>query len=578
MSYLDYFIEGEAKEGGDCLFDSIIRELGIIFPKKIFTIETLRKDCKNFAERSDVPEWFKTGAIAPRKHLNRTITFEDYIKRIAITSTSDPTGIRGLPRPIWGSPEVEGRALCKIYDIKLHFVERHIINEGSGSEQEVFTHIIIDGSGSYEVNEDEIDHNDPRIIHILNKGNLCFDPLSYKLENIEEHAINPYGKLANSKYFLSYDKIKRDKRRDYDVEAVRQSIINCDSDENHNVEVQSTLQASNKEYDALSISEKQDLYFQNLCDFDGSPTHALLRLREISNLLEKCDYKTVTDLITKGKIDLKKISRQLVPIIHNYGSRRFSEDECSLGDSCAKLYMYILQCLLIVRSESLIRDEILSLLLPDSKKKEQSTIAAVRLERLMIDKILSSLLPDPKKKEPSIIAAISGNLMLGNTEAFLALSQLLSWTEENGVLTKERIVEALSAKETDHHDNMQQMARKPFSFYEHVRIACDYLDSDSKLLKKEGCALIRLQDKPDFIDALKILYRHGFISENSKDKNNRALVDILNKQIKEDNKKLAKSFNQIYEVDETDKRVTQVNVESHGNSQKRGDPRYSLLK
>ncbi|WCR54244.1 MAG: hypothetical protein PG981_001266 [Wolbachia endosymbiont of Ctenocephalides orientis wCori] len=42
------------------------------------------------------------------------------------------------------------------------------------------------------------------------------------------------------------------------------------------------------------------------------------------------------------------------------------------------------------------------------------------------------------------------------------------------------------------------------------------------------------------LDALKILYRHEFISENSEDKDNRALVGILNKQIKEDNKELAR--------------------------------------
>lgn len=573
MEYLDYFIEGEVKEVGDSLFDAIIRELRIIFRKEIFTIESLRQVCKNFAEGSDLPEWFTTGVAALRDHLDRTITLEDYKERITITSMSDPTGIRGLPRPIWGSLEVEGRIICQIYDVKLHVVKKHIINKGSASEQEVLTHTIIDKSDSRQVDEDEIDHHDKRIIHILDKGNLHFEPLIYKLENLEEHALNPYGSFADSKDFLNYDKVKRDKRRDYDREKVRQSIINRPFDENHNKALVEPVKVSNEEYDALSISEKQDLYFKDLCDFDGSPSHALPRLYEISNLLEKCNYKTVIDLIIQNKIDLKKISRQLVPIIHNYGSRRFSEDERSPGDLCAELYIYILYLPLAQRSESLIRDEILSLLLPDSKEKEPSAIAVKRSENLMIHKILLSLLPtNPNRpqesQEPSIIAAISGNLMLRNTKAFLELSKLLSWMVENGVLTKERIVEALSAKETDHHDNMQHMAREPLNFYERVKITCDYLDSDSKLLKEEGYALIRLQDITEFIQALIIFYRHGFISENSEDKDNRELVDILNKKIKEDNKELAKSSNQTYEVDATDKRVTQARVDLH-TSQKR---------
>ncbi|WP_333023009.1 OTU domain-containing protein [Wolbachia endosymbiont of Pentidionis agamae] len=166
----DFYV-GSSIGDGHCFFDSFRQSLKE--QKDIdVTIEQLRMDCLEFA--STTPEWFisaiQNSYDDDGKH---TENIDSYIE--------DILGNR------WGDPDIEGRILCKKYDVKLHVAERHTID----SKWQICDQLI-DNEGSKNVNV--VDYNDKNILHIINQGNAHFEPLlnkqireDYKLaQNIQE--------------------------------------------------------------------------------------------------------------------------------------------------------------------------------------------------------------------------------------------------------------------------------------------------------------------------------------------------------------------------------------------------------
>ncbi|WP_264705032.1 OTU domain-containing protein [Wolbachia endosymbiont (group A) of Gymnosoma rotundatum] len=158
--YPDNFHVGQAIGNGSCFFDSFRQSLEQQTGEQV-TIEKLRNDCKEFAQKNP-PKWF-TNAIVNSHDNNgqhRSETVDDYTADIMRNSR-------------WGDPDVEGRILCEKYKVKLHVIENQTVDN-----QDLSLHELIDNSGSKSAGEyNKVDYDDSSIVHIINKGGLHFEPL-----------------------------------------------------------------------------------------------------------------------------------------------------------------------------------------------------------------------------------------------------------------------------------------------------------------------------------------------------------------------------------------------------------------
>ncbi|WP_338406783.1 OTU domain-containing protein [Wolbachia endosymbiont (group A) of Longitarsus flavicornis] len=156
----DNFHVGQAIGNGSCFFDSFRQSLEQQTGEQV-TIEKLRNDCKEFAQKNP-PKWF-TNAIVNSHDNNgqhRSETVDDYTADIMRNSR-------------WGDPDVEGRILCEKYKVKLHVIENQTVDN-----QDLSLHELIDNSGSKSAGEyNKVDYDDSSIVHIINKGGLHFEPL-----------------------------------------------------------------------------------------------------------------------------------------------------------------------------------------------------------------------------------------------------------------------------------------------------------------------------------------------------------------------------------------------------------------
>ncbi|WP_265017002.1 ankyrin repeat domain-containing protein [Wolbachia endosymbiont (group B) of Endotricha flammealis] len=165
------FKVGQAIGGGDCFFDSVAKGLKRLKPEMDFTVKSLREVCKRFAQSQleNDQSWLKEALR------NEAEPISVYVPRIEFTADdieqkSGSVNILGLTSPIWGRSEIEGRIICEEYNVKLHIVEKHVV-EG----KEVWLDQIVNSEGSRSV--DSIDYNEENTIHIINRGNAHFEPI-----------------------------------------------------------------------------------------------------------------------------------------------------------------------------------------------------------------------------------------------------------------------------------------------------------------------------------------------------------------------------------------------------------------
>ncbi len=165
------FKVGQAIGGGDCFFDSVAQELKRLKPEMDFTVKSLREVCKRFAQSQleNDQSWLE-GALR-----NEAEPISVYVPRIEFTANdieqkSESVNVLGLNSPIWGRSEIEGRIICKEYNVKLHIVEKHVV-----AGKEVWLDQIVNSEGSRSV--DGVDYNEENTIHIINRGNAHFEPI-----------------------------------------------------------------------------------------------------------------------------------------------------------------------------------------------------------------------------------------------------------------------------------------------------------------------------------------------------------------------------------------------------------------
>ncbi len=167
---------GEAVGSGDCFFDSVAQGLKQLKPEMDFTVKSLREICKKFAQSQleNDQSWLK-GALT-----NENEGINVYIPRIGYTASdieqkSESVNALRLNSPIWGRSEIEGVMICKEYNVKLHIVEKHIV-EG----KEMWLDQIVNSEGSKSVDVDSVDYKEVDTIHIINRGANHFEPILNK--------------------------------------------------------------------------------------------------------------------------------------------------------------------------------------------------------------------------------------------------------------------------------------------------------------------------------------------------------------------------------------------------------------
>ncbi len=168
------FKVGQAIGGGDCFFDSVAQGLKRLKPEMNFTVKSLREACKKFAQSQleNDQSWLKEALKNENEQIN------EYIPRIEfaandIEQKSRLINVFGLTSPIWGRSEIEGRIICKEYNVKLHIIEKHVVVEEV--DKELWIHQIVNSEGSRSVGS--MDYNEGNTIHIINRGNAHFEPI-----------------------------------------------------------------------------------------------------------------------------------------------------------------------------------------------------------------------------------------------------------------------------------------------------------------------------------------------------------------------------------------------------------------
>lgn len=172
---------GVAVGAGDCFFDSIAQCLneGHLRDQTV-SVKSLRQLCKRFAERS-----LEDGISPTLKLVTDTEddTLEDYISEIELTSADVTTGSKGAR---WGRPEIEGRIICMHYRVKIHVVERH-----KDDTNDMWYHEIVSENGPRSTTR--IDYADDSLLHIINRGDLHFDPILRHRQQITSSHLQHLG-------------------------------------------------------------------------------------------------------------------------------------------------------------------------------------------------------------------------------------------------------------------------------------------------------------------------------------------------------------------------------------------------
>lgn len=181
--------KGEAVGGGDCFYDSVAQCINQMFDLEV-TIKSLRKICQTFAykELNNPESWLREALKLDSDEINELTDYANRVQYCAedFNKNIEEIKVLGLLQPIWGRPYVEGRIICKYYNIKLHILELHYVES-----HVVPIHEIVDQTGSKTI---EVDYSERGVIHILNEGHYHFTPLlfiintpPYVKEEFDEH-------------------------------------------------------------------------------------------------------------------------------------------------------------------------------------------------------------------------------------------------------------------------------------------------------------------------------------------------------------------------------------------------------
>ncbi|MDN5247680.1 MAG: hypothetical protein QWI36_00880 [Wolbachia endosymbiont of Tyrophagus putrescentiae] len=164
--YPNTFYKGTAIGNGSCFFDSFRQGLEQQKGIKV-TVEQLREECREFVLHNP-PQWFKDAIANSYDNMGRkrNEAIEQYTRNI-------------LNNNRWGDPEVEGRILCEKYGVKLHVMEKNPLH-CNNNQQDKFLCQLVDNKGSKSVGVDKVNYNDNNTIHIINNGELHFEPLLNK--------------------------------------------------------------------------------------------------------------------------------------------------------------------------------------------------------------------------------------------------------------------------------------------------------------------------------------------------------------------------------------------------------------
>jgi HEAT repeat protein len=186
---------GKAVGKGDCFFDAIGQELlrkNVVIPPEYqgqFVYKKLRKLCEKYAkthQREDT-HWLK------RQFTKGSNEYQNYLIAIAYTApeAEDMWNKKLLPSAaaLWGRPEIDGRIICEVLNVKLHIIELMVIET-----QIVLGHNLIDANGSKQLtDEKEISqiYNDNRVIHLAGyQYAYHWVPVSSKLLKIKNNLIS----------------------------------------------------------------------------------------------------------------------------------------------------------------------------------------------------------------------------------------------------------------------------------------------------------------------------------------------------------------------------------------------------
>ncbi|URG40586.1 OTU domain-containing protein [Wolbachia endosymbiont of Ostrinia scapulalis] len=217
------FTIGKAIGGGDCFFDAVAQGLRQLRPGMEFTVKSLRQVCKKLTLNDqqlrkqviqDARNREDSTVILPQPGINDDELWNAYLDSIEYTvediekmkSTNLPlhqalTGSKygsTLQAPIWGRVEIEGRLICKKYNVKLHVIESNPWYTND-NQQEPFLHQLIDDSGLRNIGGyDKVDYNDGSILHIINGGYSHFEPILRK----EVQQPLPYSDLTQVQSML----------------------------------------------------------------------------------------------------------------------------------------------------------------------------------------------------------------------------------------------------------------------------------------------------------------------------------------------------------------------------------------
>ncbi|URG40669.1 MULTISPECIES: OTU domain-containing protein [unclassified Wolbachia] len=193
------FTIGEAIGKGDCFFHAVAQGLEQLKPNRGFTVKSLRRICRLFAESqlNIDSSWLKEAL----KNDCRIISY--YVPRIGFTANDIEKGSEVIDRlklnvPVWGLPEIEGRIICIVYNVRLHFVEITL----NGDEEVVITHHLIDKEGyqkdilNSEILSKKIYYTKDTI-HIVNQGGLHFQPILRG--TVQQTSLYYYKTMASEK-------------------------------------------------------------------------------------------------------------------------------------------------------------------------------------------------------------------------------------------------------------------------------------------------------------------------------------------------------------------------------------------
>jgi hypothetical protein len=141
---------------GDCFFHSVLQGLKRVISDRDFGVKSLRKMCYEYENN----QWLKEIVIKDANQeardcdvWNAYVMGTEYTKNkikqlkydgsLLYNSLTDSKYGTTLVAPIWGRPEIEGRAICndlsKKYqiDVVVHMFERHDVEE-DGKKNEIW--------------------------------------------------------------------------------------------------------------------------------------------------------------------------------------------------------------------------------------------------------------------------------------------------------------------------------------------------------------------------------------------------------------------------------------------------------